>query len=33
MWDGSFWPLILLSSVAAPITWLRRSGMPVGITK
>jgi len=28
MWDGSFWPLILLSSFAAPITWLRRSGFP-----
>lgn len=30
MWDGSFWPLILLSSVAAPITWLRRRGLPIG---
>ena len=29
MWDGSFWPLILLSSVAAPIAWLRREGFAV----
>ena len=29
MWDGSFWPLILLSSVAAPITWLRREGFAI----
>jgi hypothetical protein len=29
MWDGAFWPLILLASFSAPITWLRRSGLPV----
>jgi hypothetical protein len=33
MWDGSFWPLIVLSSFAAPITWLRRSGLPIEVTK
>ena len=29
MWDGSFWALIVLSSAAAPITWLRRSDLPI----
>ena len=29
MWDGSFWALIVLSSAAAPITWLKRTAMPV----
>jgi hypothetical protein len=29
MWDGSFWPLIVLSSAVAPIVWLRRSQLPL----
>ena len=33
MWDGSFWPLILLASLAAPITWLGRRDIPAGVTK
>jgi hypothetical protein len=33
MWSGSFWLLILLSSFAAPIIWLRRSGFPAQVTK
>jgi len=33
MWDGSFWPLILLASFAAPITWLRRTGFSAEVTK
>ena len=34
MWDGSFWPLVMLSSMAAPMTWLRRRGFSVdGVSK
>ena len=34
MWDGPFWPLIVLSAGTAPITWLRRSGLPLSrVTK
>jgi hypothetical protein len=33
MWDGAFWPLILLSSFAAPIAWLRRAGVSIEVTK
>lgn len=34
MWDGSFWVLIVLASGSAPITWLKRDGVPVGrVTK
>lgn len=33
MWDGSFWPLIVLAMASAPITWLRRSGARIGVTK
>ena len=29
MWDGSFWALIILASGAAPVTWLRRSDLPI----
>jgi hypothetical protein len=29
MWDGSFWPLIVLAATAAPSTWLKRTGIPV----
>jgi hypothetical protein len=34
MWDGSFWPLIVMATAFAPIVWLRRSDVPFGrITK
>ena len=33
MWDGSFWPVIVLALGTAPITWLRRSGATAGVTK
>jgi hypothetical protein len=29
MWDGSFWPLIVLSMGTAPIIWLRRDGLAI----
>jgi hypothetical protein len=34
MWDGSFWPLIVMATAFAPIAWLRRSDQPLGrVTK
>ena len=34
MWDGSFWPLIVMTIAFAPFVWLRRSPVPVGrVTK
>ena len=34
MWDGSFWPLIVLCAGTSPITWLRRTGLPLSrVTK
>jgi hypothetical protein len=34
MWDGSFWALIVLASGSAPITWLKRTELPIGrVTK
>jgi hypothetical protein len=33
MWDGSFWPLIVLALGTAPILWLRRSGAAAGVVK
>ena len=34
MWDGSFWPLIVLMMGTAPFSWLRRSGLAFpGVTK
>jgi hypothetical protein len=34
MWDGSFWPLIVMSVGLAPLTWLQRRPLPVGrVTK
>jgi hypothetical protein len=34
MWEGPFWALILLSSAAAPTTWLKRNDQPIGrVTK
>jgi hypothetical protein len=33
MWDGSFWPLIVMATAFAPIAWLRRSDVPLRVTK
>jgi hypothetical protein len=34
MWDGSFWPLIVLSVTIAPFVWLQRAPVAVGrVTK
>jgi hypothetical protein len=34
MWDGSFWPLIVLAAGAAPAAWLRRADLPpMSVTK
>ena len=30
MWDGSFWPIIVLAMASAPITWLKRPGVTIG---
>jgi hypothetical protein len=33
MWDGPFWPLIVLSIAVAPLQWLRREHVHFEVTK
>jgi hypothetical protein len=33
MWDGSFWPIILLAVASAPITWLSPPAFTIEVTK
>lgn len=34
MWDGPYWPLIVMCVAMAPSTWLRRDPIPIGrVTK
>jgi hypothetical protein len=29
VWDGQFWPVILVAVGSAPFIWLRRTGLPI----